>query len=300
MIKRVKKIATTSPHSIGVSLVFFSSLLYGFRATLTKIVYSYNITPSFLIFICSVTASLSLLSYFYFKKTSLKISLKMLFSCISLGMMFSALCYSFMNSLDYIPVSLATFIFFSFPVLIAMQVHIDLWILPSYKRILSFILAIFGLTMIFVQAHSFGNDYAIGVLLAGIGAIMKAGTTIMNRTIIKKSGQNGLIVTFYKLLVSSIIFGIILYFDKNFVVISSPMSFLVLTLNVILFVAAVLCYYSAVTFIGPVRVSFLSYFQLLVSIGSAVIFLGETLTIHQLIGAMLLILSLFLMPKRCR
>ncbi|MHA1539774.1 MAG: DMT family transporter [Alphaproteobacteria bacterium] len=284
-----------------MSLVFVSSIFFGFRATLTKIIFTYGIGPSLLILMCSATALCAFCVYFLIKNVSIKISYKTFFSCVSLGMMFSAQCYSITNALDYIPVSLATFIFFSFPVLIAMYVHLELWTLPSSKRIFAFSLAIMGLALIFMQAYSLGNNYFIGVILAGVGAVMKAGTTLMNRSVIKKFKRNNLIITFYKLLVTSVVFSIILYLDKGGDLKNvTGLGWFALSLNVFLFVGGVACYYSSVKYIGPVRVSFLSYFQLLVAIGSAVLILGETLTGQQLVGALLLVSSLFLMPKRSR
>lgn len=230
-------------------------------------------------------------------KEDLKEDLKVLIpSGIALGTGWVLLFQGYKNT----TISIATLSYYIAPVFI---VILSIFVLKekiTRKKILCIIVAIIGLLLV-LDINNLGNigdnNHVLGIIYSVLAAVFYAIVVILNKFIKKVSGFK---VTIVQLLVSTIIL-------MPFTIVNSTRSILsldILSLVLLLFVGIVhtgiayLLYFSSVKEIEGQSIAILSYMDPIFALLIAGIFLGEKMTIIQLLGGILILGSAYISESK--
>ncbi len=281
---------------IGIYLILISSFTYGFKSTISKIVFDEGGDPFSLLFLSS--SLYCLLSYAWFKKKNIpyELSKKMRKPVIILGLLFTAFCTFYAASIIYIPVSISTLIFFSFPFLVGAHAHLIMKDPIPGKRGIAFLLAFIGLSLIFLSTVGSYHIETMGIILSATGAFLKAACIIYARRH-QDNKTSSLVIVFYMCLSMAVITGLIT-FIRGFNLPQTAEGYEALSYAIVFFAIGIPTFYLSIRFMGPVRVAFFNFLEPLVSILSAYFLLAEKLSPSQALGAILMLIGLTLMPVR--
>lgn len=230
-------------------------------------------------------------------KEDLKEDLKVLIpSGIALGTGWVLLFQGYKNT----TISIATLSYYIAPVFI---VILSIFLLKekiTRKKILCIIVAIIGLLLV-LDVRNIGNigdnNHVLGIIYSVLAAVFYAIVVILNKFIKKVSGFK---VTIVQLLVSTIIL-------MPFTIVNSTRSILsldILSLVLLLFVGIVhtgiayLLYFSSVKEIEGQSIAILSYMDPIFALLIAGLFLGEKMTIIQLLGGILILGSAYISESK--
>ena len=284
---------------IGIYLILISSVTYGFKSTISKIVFDNGSDPFSLLFLSS--ALYCIISVLGFRQQGIdyKIPKNLHIPALILGLLFTGFCIFYAASVIYIPVSISTLVFFTFPFFVGAHAHLIMKDPLPTKRVFAFIFALAGLGLVF---HSTLGSYqieTIGLVFAGAGALLKAACIIFARKVFKDQGipTPSLVIVFYMCLTMTIITGLVtlargLYFPET------PEGFEAIGYAILFFIIGIPTFYLSIRFMGPVRVAFFNFLEPLISILSAYFLLAERLNEFQILGAMMMLIGLTLMPVR--
>lgn len=225
-------------------------------------------------------------------KTDLKV---LIASGIALGTGWVLLFQGYKNT----TISIATLSYYIAPIFIVVLSIIVLKEKITTKKIICIILAIIGLLLVLDiknLANIEDNNHILGILYSVLAAVFYAIVVILNKFIKRLSGFK---ITIVQLLVSTIILIPLTIFNSTRSLIS--MDFL--SLGLLLFVGiihtgiAYLLYFSSVKEIEGQSIAILSYMDPIFALIISGLFLGEKMTIIQLLGGILILGSAYISEK---
>ncbi len=240
---------------------------------------------------------LSIVSGEKWDKEDLKADLKFLIpSGIALGAGWVLLFQGYKNT----TISIATLSYYIAPVFI---VILSIFILKekiTRKKVICIIVAIIGLLLV-LDIKNIGNvadnQHVLGIFYSVLAAVFYAIVVILNKFIKKLTGVK---VTIVQLLVS----GIVLL---PFTIMNSSRSLLsldLLSIGLLLFVGIVhtgiayLLYFSSVKEVEGQSIAILSYMDPIFALLIAGLFLGEKMTMIQLLGGVLILGSAYISERK--
>lgn len=156
----------------GVLLIVLSAMCFGAMAPLAKIIYSFDIAPSFLLTIRFFTASALLWIYIRLSKQKINYRLTkeqgILLLVIGGGVYFT-LSILYFNAIRYIPVSLSVLIFYTFPFMVNLFAFFVLKEKINFWQLCALMMAFAGL-ILSVSLGDVTFNY-IGVVLSLLSAV---------------------------------------------------------------------------------------------------------------------------------
>lgn len=156
----------------GVLLIILSALCFGAMAPLAKIIYGFDIAPSFLLSIRFFIASILLWSYIKLSKQRINYRLTreqgLLLLVIGGGVYFT-LSILYFNAIRYIPVSLSVLIFYTFPFMVNLFAFFVLKEKINFWQLCALVMAFAGL-ILSVSLGDVTFNY-LGVLLSLLSAV---------------------------------------------------------------------------------------------------------------------------------
>ena len=273
----------------GVIFALVAGILFGLIGPTTKIAYNAGASVPIAIFLRYAVATIIILPFLPYQKNlfdDFKKNLKYFIS-ISVGSIFLTL--GLLTSVKFIEVSLTILIFCLYPI----YVLIYSIIVDKEKILLSvkilFLITFIGIIM--VLGPSFKVINLLGVTLAIVASLGATSMIIINQ----KMSSNGIspipiniFINMFNVIFFFIVLKIFFSLDFNFTI----NIFLLILIPSICYSFALLSQLIAIPKIGQSYTALFLYLEPVVGVLGAVFLLNENLQIYQIVGAVIVILSL--------
>ena len=273
----------------GVIFALVAGILFGLIGPTTKIAYNAGASVPIAIFLRYAVATIIILPFLPYQKNLLGIFKKNLnyFILISVGSIFLTL--GLLTSVKFIEVSLTILIFCLYPI----YVLIYSIIIDKEKIILSvkilFLITFMGIVM--VLGPSFKVINLLGITLAIVASLGATGMIIINQKMSLKGISPipiNIFINFFNVIFFFIILKIFFSLGFDF----SINIFLLILIPSICYSFALISQLIAIPKIGQSYTALFLYLEPVVGVLGAVFLLKENLVIYQIIGAVIVIISL--------
>ncbi len=206
----------------------------------------------------------------------------------ALGIVTALYTWALLRSFSSIPFALAVLIFYLFPLMAAVIVTGFGWEKFAWKTGAAIVLAFAGLALA-LDVHG-NNLNTEGVALAFFAAIGLAIVVVVSSRLFGKGDARPL--TLYMAAAASILLLILCAASRDFALPQTASGWIGFVAATALYGFAMIAFFIAISMIGPVRTSLLSYADVVISAGLGVVVLGQALTLVQIAGIGLVILAL--------
>ena len=273
----------------GVIFALVAGILFGLIGPTTKIAYNAGASVPIAIFLRYAVATIIILPFLPYQKNLYDVFKKNLkyFISISVGSIFLTL--GLLTSVKFIEVSLTILIFCLYPI----YVLIYSIIVDKEKILLSvkilFLITFIGIIM--VLGPSFKVINLLGVTLAIVASLGATSMIIINQKMSSK-GISPIPINIFINMFNVIFFFIVLkiFFSLDF---DFPINiFLLILIPSICYSFALLSQLIAIPKIGQSNTALFLYLEPVVGVLGAVFLLKENLQIYQIVGAVIVIISL--------
>jgi drug/metabolite transporter (DMT)-like permease len=205
-----------------------------------------------------------------------------------LGAVTAIYSWALLSAIGTIPLALAVLVFYLFPLIATVIIAVCGWERLGWRMSSAIVLAFAGLALA-LHPHS-GNLDLEGVALALVGAL-GLGIVIAVSSRVFRAGDPRP-VTLYIAAVAAVVLILICAIQGEFALPRTGAGWLGFAGTSLSYAFAMIAFFIAISMIGPVRVSLLSYAEPVVAAGLGVAMLGETLTPLQITGIALVIMAL--------
>jgi drug/metabolite transporter (DMT)-like permease len=205
-----------------------------------------------------------------------------------LGVVTAFYTWAFLRSFGSIPFALAVLILYLFPLMAGVIVAGLGWEKFTWKTGAAIVLAFAGLALALDVRDSRLNIE--GVALAFSAAIGLAVVVAVSSRVFGKCDARPL--TLYMAVIASVLLLIVCAASGDFALPQTASGWIGFVAGAALYGFAMIAFFIAMSMIGPVRASLLSYADAVISAGLGVVVLGQALTMIQTAGIALVILAL--------
>ncbi|GAA0740163.1 DMT family transporter [Clostridium oceanicum] len=285
----------------GLLLALIASISWGYIGIPSRTLQSINLNSCAIAFFRTSIATILFLILIIRKNINyLKINCKGLLECFAYGII--AICGSFVTynlAIEHISIALATMLMFMSPLWVLIISYFLFKEKFTSKKISSMILTLSGCFIVCgLYNPTILSINLVGMVYAIICSFSFASQTILGKIAVKKYNQNTFL--FYSFLSSSI--ALLPFIDItstiNTIVYTNNFSFIIkdiLILGVINTFIASSAYTKSINFITANTASVIATLQLVIASILAYFILGESLSLIQIIGMGLIILSILLL-----
>lgn len=273
----------------GEFLVILSTFAFGSMGVLAKGLYNSGINVATTLSFRFIIATISLYIYIKIRNISLNLTKEEFKYCAFLGIGgYSLFSFFYFLAVNYTGASITALVFSIFPVFVCILAKIFFNKTIGKKKI--FFLAL-SLVALYLLTSISGNVNFIGVILSIGGALCYSIYTILIENE-KIKNMDPIKTSFYIILFTAIVNLLVWSFSGEISLNISPINiFRLITLGVFSTSVAILYYYIGVQKIGAVKASIISNLEALIAAILALIFLKETLDLTQILGAILMLVS---------
>lgn len=282
--------------NIGFFYALVVSFLFSTVGVLSKIAYGYGIPSANCIFIySSVVSSIILFTILFTRYKSisfLKVKKKQLFSPVVYGGLLSLFLTSTLSlqSLKYIDTSVQRLIVFSAPIFILL-IHIIIREKITKMGVFNTFLTISGLFFVLLDFNFDGPDVKLGVFYAILACFFDSLYTVLTEK--EKNKLDPLVYWFYAFLSAALFsIGYVLIVGINVTEIFNPnikIQILLMLMAVFNYTVPYIYFLKSIDTIGAEKTGIIMTTTIIMSMFFGVFLLGETLTLVQLFGSILVI-----------
>lgn len=283
----------------GILLTLIAAAGFGVAAPLSKIIYTYGLSPNLMLTLRFLMASIILWGYIYIKrdKINYKVSKKQLgFLFLLGGIIYVATTTFYFTGVKYIPVSIHVMIFYTYPLIVnGFTVFVFKDKIP-FKQIIAMIVSFIGLILI-----AFNGVFTINYLGMAFSLMAALGYSIYLMTLnIKALKQmNSLVLAAYTNTFSGLVFFMYSFARRDFYLnIPLPAWIAIAFMATISTAIAIIVLKKGIQLIGPAKASIIGTFEPLEGILLSVLFLKETLNFNQVIGIILIIFAIIIVQSQ--
>ena len=275
----------------GVIFALVAGILFGLIGPTTKIAYNFGASASLAILFRYVVATIFILPFIPFQKNLLKTYQKNIISFLLISLGSILLTSGLLISFNYINVSLAVLIFCLYPIYVLIySVLVDK---EEINIIIKFLFFSTFIGIFLVLGPSLRIVNLIGIIFAVIASIGATSMIVINQKMSRKGIQPipinifiNIINTIFFFLIIKVFFSLNISYDFNI--------YLFIFIPSACYCLAFLSQLYAIPRIGQSNTALFLYLEPVVGVLGAVYFLDEILTFSQLVGAVVVILSLLL------
>jgi DME family drug/metabolite transporter len=235
-----------------------------------------------------VLPTVALVVWLRLRGVSLVLSTRDGWIAVALGAVTAIYTWALLSSINAIPLALAILVFYLFPLIATVILGVCGWAKLSSKTISAIVLAFVGLALA-LDPH--GSNLNIeGVVLAFVGALGLGVVIAVSSRVFRAGDARPL--TLYMAAVAGVLLSALCAARGEFVLPQTGLGWIGFVGAAVFYAFAMIAFFIAISMIGPVPVSLLSYAEPVATAGLGVIVLGETLTLVQIAGIALVIVAL--------
>jgi len=204
---------------------------------------------------------------------------------LALGIVTAVYTLALLSAIEILPVALAVLIFFLFPILTSVILALMGWERLPLTTIAAGVLAFAGLTLalgVSRQALSFE-----GMIYGGIAALGLAIVSAVSGRIIRSGDSRP--VTLHILTMASAVAIVIVLFRGEYLLPQTLSGWWGFAGSTLFSGIAMIGFFVAISLIGPARATLFQYAEPLFTMATAFLFLGQTLTALQILGAVVVV-----------
>jgi drug/metabolite transporter (DMT)-like permease len=206
----------------------------------------------------------------------------------ALGGVTAAYTWALLSAIGVIPLALAILVFYLFPLVATVILGVFGWEKLGWRTIAAIVLAFAGFALALNPRG--GNLDVEGVTLAFVGAF-GLGTVIAISSRIFRNGDSRP-VTLYMAAIASALLIALCAAGGGFVLPRTGLGWLGFGGTAIFHAFAMIAFFIAISMIGPVRASLLSYAEPVIAAGLGATILGEVLATIQVVGIAMVVTAL--------
>jgi len=284
-----------SEYQKGVIWVLISAFSFGFLGIFVKFAYRENINSITLLFLRYLFASMIMFIYTKFKNLDLKLAKKDLAAVLALGgLCYSGQAFGFFQALHYLSVGVTTMILYTFPVFVTIMAIYFLKESITGKTIIALFSALIG---VFLIVYSNGIEANLkGVAFVMASSFIYSIYITLSKITVKNVDPGAM--GFYVMLSTAFTFFIVGTSTGNLQINLTLKIFLLsLLIALIPTVIAIVTFFKGLKLIGASRASIISTFEPLVAVMFGFLLLGETLSIVQIFGGIMILTSVLILKK---
>jgi drug/metabolite transporter (DMT)-like permease len=212
-------------------------------------------------------------------------------SCVAalLGAVTAVYSWALLSAIGAIPLALAILVFYLFPLVATVVLAVCGWEKFRWQTTAAIVLAFAGLALALDPRG--GNLNFEGVALALVGALGLGIVTAVSSRVFRAGDSRP--VTLHIAAVAAMVLIVLCATHGEFLRPQTGLGWLGFLGTSVFYTFGIIAFFIAISMIGPVRVSLLSYAEPVVSAGLGVSLLGEALTPMQVTGIALVITALF-------
>ncbi|MFO0998063.1 MAG: DMT family transporter [Alphaproteobacteria bacterium] len=273
----------------ALALLLTSLLCYSLCVILARVVYLHGGN--------ALTALLSRMGLFfvamalYFRLTrqSAYLAPTERYASLALGVLVSIQSYAYYSAFQYIPISLAALIFYTYPTLVTLISRLIARTPLTPLMLASLLAAFLGLAL--VLEVSIGTVAPHGLVRASFAAIGMVATVLLASRILARVDNRRM--TLHSSGMTTALYVTAALLTGAAIPPSDGIGWAALLAIPAIYSVAVLGWYTSMRTLGVVKVSFISNSEPMFTVFLAAVLLGESLTPRQLLGAALIIGAIF-------
>ena len=279
------------PQWLGILLVLIGATAYGVLVVTAKLSYEHGTDPVTVLFVRA--GGFFALLLLFRRATGRPIALPPTtrYLCLVLGVFLSFQAWCNYAAITFIPVSLAILLLYTYPIFVALATRlIERERLGPIKA--GAVFAAFAGLALSLQVHPDALDSrGLGLgLMAGLGLAI----TVMISSRILRQADSARMTLHFTASTSTCYLAVLVLTD-GWAWPVDRIGWLLLLAMPLTYLVAMLCFYSAVKIIGPLKAATFNNLEPVTTILLAALLLGEALGPWQYVGAALVIGSLFAM-----
>jgi drug/metabolite transporter (DMT)-like permease len=206
----------------------------------------------------------------------------------ALGAVTAAYTWALLTAIGMIPLALAILVFYLFPLVATVILAACGWEKLGWRTGVAILIAFAGLALA-LDPHGGRLDFT-GVALA-FAAALGLGTVIAVSSRVIRAGDSRP-VTLYMAVVAGVLLIALCAIDGDIALPTGTRGWAGFIGTALFYAFAMIAFFIAISMIGPVRVSLLSYAEPVVAAGLGIVLLGEALTPVQVCGIALVVVAL--------
>jgi drug/metabolite transporter (DMT)-like permease len=284
-------ISTTS-HSrtwLGVVVALVAAAGYAVANTSTGVAYQGGSDPMTLAAIRFLVPTVALFFWLRLSGVPLALPRRNAILGVLLGFVTALYTFALLRAFSMLPFALAVLIFYLFPLLAAVIAATLGWEKFNWKTGTGIVLALVGLALA-LGVRGGGNLDAFGIALSLLAAVGLAIVIVVSSRLF--GGGDARPLTLYMAVAASVLLLILCAATGDFAFPQTSAGWIGFVASSVVYGFAMIAFFIAVSMIGPVRASLLSYADAVISAGLGVVVLGQTLTMVQVVGIALVIIAL--------
>lgn len=233
--------------------------------------------------------TVGVLIYFRVKGESPMLAPSERYASLGLGLIIAIQSFAYYSAFEFIPVSLAALVFYTYPTLVAAAVRLISRTPLTPLMLGALVTAFFGIALVLEVSLETLNPN--GILRAFVASIGMATTAIVSSRILRRADSRRMAL--HTAASASTIYVLAALFTGAAALPVDLAGWAALLGLPLFYVVAVIGWYSTIAVLGAMRVAFISNGEPIFTVILATTLLGEVLSLQQMIGAALVIGSIF-------
>ena len=273
---------------VGITLALAAAVAFALANTSASLAYHSGSNPLTVAAIRFVLPTAVLVVWLHLRGVPLGLPTRDGWIAAALGTVTAVYTWALLSAIGAIPLALAILVFYLFPLIATVILGLCGWEKLGWQTITSIVLAFVGLTLALDPRG--GNLNIAGVALAFVAAV-GLGTVVAVSSRVFRAGDSRP-VTLYMAAVASVLLIALCAVHGEFVLPQTGLGWVGFVGAAGFYAFAMITFYIAISMIGPVQVSLLSYSEPVTAAGLGVSLLGEALAPIQIAGIALVVMAL--------
>jgi drug/metabolite transporter (DMT)-like permease len=273
---------------VGVGVALAAAAAFALANTSANVAYHGGCNPLTVAATRFLAPTAALSAWLCISGVSLVLPKRHAFVAASLGVVTALYTWALLRSFSFIPFALAILIFYLFPLMAAVIVAYLGWEKFAWRIGGAIAAAFAGLALALDVRGSALNPE--GVALAFFAAVGLAVVVAISSREFGKGDARPL--TLYMAAAASVVLLLLCAASRDFTLPQTASGWIGFLAAALLYGFAMIAFFIAISMIGPVRTSLLSYADAVISAGLGVVVLGQALTLVQMAGIALVIAAL--------
>ncbi|BBK40924.1 membrane protein [Allostella vacuolata] len=287
----------------GIGFLLVSSLGFGLAPTLARLAYDAGSDPPTAILMRFTVASMVVTLVMRRMGRPLRLAPAERWQAIGIGLVAGVMSYGYLSAIAHIPVSVAALVFFTFPAMVALAAHLTGQERLTWLRAGALAGAFAGISLVVGLDGLTGTGDGprldpVGLALALMAAATCAASILWTSRVLRRAEP--LAVNAHAVLTGACAYLLLVALHGGPAWPVTPLGWGGLLGASFVYAAGFVSLFLAVRLLGPVRVAALGNLEPVVAVGAAVAILGETVTLQQGAGILVVLAALVTLQLRDR
>lgn len=285
-----------SPPLSGVLFTLAAAIGFALSLVMARLSYEYGTNPQSVMLVRFVAMLVVLVLWARYKGLSLRLQAADLRGCLLCGFLYFSGIFAYLSSVAWLPVSLSVLIFYTFPILVALISAVMFRRMPSALTFFALGVAFGGLLLALdIRGVTVST---VGLAFAIYAAVAVAFNLVLSAIILQRVPTA--IFTTYTAAVSALLAIIVVVFSGGVQLPTGTVGWIAFLAMLLSFFIGFISTFIAVGRLGSLRFSSIMNLEPIATIVFALLLLGETLSLMQMVGAMVVIAGVVLAQVSAR